>query len=107
MDKLDTVQYRTEDGLTPEQVEELRRLGAMGDAGIDTGAIPPAGAWRHTRRGPMTRAELERTRRFFRPVKEPVSIRLDAKVMHWFKGCGRGWRTEINRALRARIERNG
>jgi uncharacterized protein (DUF4415 family) len=111
MSKHDAVHYRPEGELMPEQVEELRRLEAMGDVGIDTKAIPPAPAeaWRHARRGPVTRAELEMMRRFFRPVKEPVSIRLDADILHWFKerSGGRGWQTEINRALRAHIERNG
>ena len=109
MRKRDVVHHEPAGDLKPEQAEELRRLEAMGDAGIDTGAIPPAPAeaWRHARRGPVTRAELETMRRFFRPVKEPVSFRLDADIRHWFKERGRGWQTEINRALRAHIERNG
>jgi uncharacterized protein (DUF4415 family) len=109
MRKRDAVHYQPEAGLTPEQVEEVRRLEAMGDADIDTGAIPPAPAeaWRHARRGPVTRADLDAMRQFFRPVKQPVSLRLDADVLHWFKERGRGWQTEINRALRAHIERNG
>jgi uncharacterized protein (DUF4415 family) len=40
-------------------------------------------------------------------VKQPVSIRLDADVLHWFKERGRGWQTAISQALRAHIERNG
>lgn len=111
MSKRDAVLYRPEGDLTPEQVEGLRRLEATGDAGIDAKAIQPAPAeaWRHARRGPVTRAELETMRRFVRPVKEPVSIRLDADVLHWFKerSGGRGWQIEINRVLRAHIERNG
>lgn len=104
------VRYEPPKELTPEQAEELRRLEAMGGAGIDTAAIPPAPAkaWRHARRGPVTQADLEAMRRFFRPVKEAVSIRLDADVLHWFKerSGGHGWQTEINRALRAHVERN-
>lgn len=109
MSKRDTVDYRLDSELTPEQVDELRRLEAMSDADIDTTAIPPATAeaWRHARRGPVTQAELAAMRPFFRPVKEPVSIRLDADVLRWFKQHGRGWQTAINRALRAHIERNG
>ena len=109
MSKRDTVDFRLEGELILEQIDELRRLEAMGDTGIDTTAIPPASAeaWRHARRGPVTQAELTAMRRFFRPVKEPVSIRLDADVLHWFKERGRGWQTAINKALRAHIERNG
>jgi uncharacterized protein (DUF4415 family) len=109
MSKRDMVDYRLEGDLTPEQTRELRRLEALGDADIDTSAIPsaPAEAWEHAQRGPVTQAELATMRRFFRPVKQPVSIRLDADVLHWFKERGRGWQTAINRALRAHIERNG
>ena len=89
MSKRDTVDFRLEGELTPEQIDELRRLEAMGDTGIDTAAIPPAPAeaWRHARRGPVTQAELTAMRRFFRPVKEPVSIRLDADVVALVQGA--------------------
>ena len=109
MRKHEAVQHRPEGDLSPEQAEEVRRLEAMGEVGIDTDAIPPAPAeaWRHARRGPVTRADLDAMRRFFRPVKQPVSLRLDADILHWFKERGRGWQTEINRALRAHMERNG
>ena len=109
MRKHEAVQHRPEGDLSPEQAEEVRRLEAMGEVGIDTDAIPPAPAegWRHARRGPVTPADLAAMRRFFRPVKQPVSLRLDADILHWFKERGRGWQTEINRALRAHIERNG
>ena len=42
----------------------MRRLEAMGEVGIDTDAIPPAPAeaWRHARRGPVTRADLDAMR---------------------------------------------
>ena len=99
------VQHRPEGDLTPEQAEELRRLEAMGEVGIDTDAIPPAPAeaWRHARRGPVTPADLDAMRRFFRPVKQPVSLRLDADILHWFKERGRGWQTEMTTAPCARI----
>ncbi len=109
MSKRELVDYQLEGELTAEQRDELRLLEGMGDTGIGTTAIPPAPheAWEHARRGPVTQAELAAMRRFFRPVKEPVSIRLDADVLHWFKERGRGWQTAINKALRAHIERNG
>ena len=58
----EAIQHRPEGDLTPEQAEELRRLEAMGDGGIDTDAIPPAPAeaWRHARRGPVTRRRSRR-----------------------------------------------
>jgi uncharacterized protein (DUF4415 family) len=37
---------------------------------------------------------------FYRPIKRPVTLRLDADVLAWFKKPGRGYQTRINRALR-------
>ena len=36
----------------------------------------------------------------YRPLKKPVTLRLDADVIAWFKKSGRGYQTRINRALR-------
>jgi|SRR5580704_16530703 len=36
----------------------------------------------------------------YRPIKKPVTLRLDADVIAWFKQSGRGYQTRINRALR-------
>ena len=38
--------------------------------------------------------------RWQRPVKQQVSLRLDADVLAWFQREGRGYQTRINRALR-------
>jgi uncharacterized protein (DUF4415 family) len=38
--------------------------------------------------------------RWYRPIKQPVTLRLDADVIAWFKARGRGYQTRINRALR-------
>jgi uncharacterized protein (DUF4415 family) len=37
---------------------------------------------------------------FYRPIKKPVTLRLDADVLAWFQRQGRGYQTRINRALR-------
>jgi uncharacterized protein (DUF4415 family) len=37
---------------------------------------------------------------WYRPIKKPVTLRLDADVLAWFKKSGRGYQTRINRALR-------
>jgi uncharacterized protein (DUF4415 family) len=37
---------------------------------------------------------------YFRPIKQPVTLRLDADILLWFKKQGRGYQTRINRALR-------
>ena len=36
----------------------------------------------------------------YRPVKKPVTLRLDADVLEWFRRDGRGYQTRINEALR-------
>lgn len=52
------------------------------------------------------RAAAEELRRspemaeMYRPIKRPVTLRLDADVIAWFKAQGRGYQTRINRALR-------
>jgi len=57
--------------LTPRQKRELEALAALPDDQIDTSDIPelPADAWEAAVRG-----------RFYRPVKQAVSMRLDADV---------------------------
>jgi uncharacterized protein (DUF4415 family) len=37
---------------------------------------------------------------YYKPIKKPVTLRLDADVLAWFKKQGRGYQTRINRALR-------
>ena len=41
----------------------------------------------------------------YRPLKRPVTLRLDADVLAWFKKDGRRYQTRINRALRKVMER--
>ena len=36
----------------------------------------------------------------YKPIKKPVTLRLDAGVLAWFRKQGRGYQTRINRALR-------
>jgi len=38
--------------------------------------------------------------RFYRPVKTPVSIRIDSDVLRWLKSKGEGHLTRINEILR-------
>jgi uncharacterized protein (DUF4415 family) len=71
----------------------LERLAAMPDEEIDTDDIPeaPAENWAFAIRPGL-----------YRPVKRHVTMRLDADVIEWFKARagGRGYQSEINRALR-------
>jgi len=36
----------------------------------------------------------------YRPVKKPVTLRVDADILAWFQRDGRGYQTRINQALR-------
>jgi uncharacterized protein (DUF4415 family) len=38
--------------------------------------------------------------KMYKPIKKPVTLRLDADVLAWFKTQGRGYQTRINGALR-------
>lgn len=42
---------------------------------------------------------------YYRPLKKPVTLRLDADVLAWFKKDGRRYQTRINKALRSLMER--
>jgi len=74
---------------------QLKQLAALTDDEPDTSDIPETSdaAWATAQRNP-----------FFRPRKEPVSLRLDMDVMHWLKSKGPGYQTEINAILRRQME---
>jgi len=38
--------------------------------------------------------------KFYRPIKEAVTLRLDADVLAWLKSGGPGYQTRINAVLR-------
>ncbi|HEY1805153.1 MAG TPA: BrnA antitoxin family protein [Terracidiphilus sp.] len=42
---------------------------------------------------------------FYRPLKKPVTIRIDADVLAWFQKDGNRYQTRINLALRRVMER--
>jgi uncharacterized protein (DUF4415 family) len=41
----------------------------------------------------------------YRPLKRPITVRVDADVLAWFKKDGRRYQTRINRALRSVMEK--
>ena len=78
--------------LTRQQRAELAALEALPDRDIDTSDNPEILDWSGARRGAL-----------YRPVKQQITLRLDADVVAWFKANvqgGRGYQTEINRVLR-------
>ena len=78
---------------TRKLTEEIAALAAMPDEEIDTSDIPEVTDWSKAVVG-----------RFYRPVKETVTIRLDADVLDWLKQGGKGYQTRINKILRAVME---
>ena len=47
---------------------------------------------------------LKQMKSLYRPLKSPVTLRLDADVLAWFKKDGRRYQTRINQALRRVME---
>jgi uncharacterized protein (DUF4415 family) len=81
--------------LTPKLQAELDALAAMPDSEIDATDMPPITDWSKAVRGP-----------FYRPIKRPLSLRVDADVIDWFQGQGQGYQTRMNFALREYVERH-
>ena len=82
-------------GMTPEIAANIAELEAKGDEDIDLSDIPEVTDWSGAVRGG-----------FYRPVKQQVTLRLDADLLHWFKTHEepRGYQTRINAALRRFVE---
>jgi uncharacterized protein (DUF4415 family) len=81
--------------LSPGLQAEAERLAASPDDGIDLSDMPERLDWTNAERG-----------KFYRPVKQQLTLRLDADVVHWFKthARGGGYQTRINQALRDYVE---
>jgi len=77
--------------LTVAQKAELETLAGLSDDQIDTSDIPPLpeAFWNSAVRNP-----------FYRPVKQQLTVRLDADVLAWLRSTGRGYQTKLNEILR-------
>jgi uncharacterized protein (DUF4415 family) len=91
------VSYRREPGepLSAEAQANLEELSQKRDREIDASDIPEwtDEMWKRAVRG---RDVLK----FFCPIKEAVSMRLDADVIAWLKKDGAGYQTRANKLLR-------
>ena len=72
---------------------DLARIDRMRDADIDYSDIPA-----------LDKTFLKKATVAWPPVKKQLTIRLDADVLDWLKGHGRGYQTRINRILRVVME---
>jgi len=73
--------------------KELAALARMPDDKIDLTDAPEVREWRGAVVG-----------KFYRPIKKPVTIRVDADVLAWLKRQGSGYQTRINKLLREAME---
>jgi uncharacterized protein (DUF4415 family)/uncharacterized DUF497 family protein len=76
------------------QAREIRALKRMRERDIDTTDIPATLDWSKAVVG-----------KFYRPIKKPLTIRVDADVLAWLKAQGKGYQTRINAILRTAMER--
>ena len=81
--------------MSARERKELAALEKMPDSAIDTSDIPEVTDWSKAQVG-----------RFYRPIKQPVTIRLDADVIAWFKQTAPQYQTAVNKVLRDYMEQN-
>lgn len=84
------------DKLTAKQTAELKALQELPDSRIDYSDAPPTKPeeWRDAVVG-----------KFYRPIKQQLTLRIDADVVDWFKKQGRGYQTRINDLLREAMKK--
>ena len=83
--------------LSERQRAELEALAALPEERIDTQDMPEVHDWTGASRG-----------LFYRPIKQQITLRIDADVLAWFKARaakGKGYQTDINSALRDYVQR--
>ena len=72
---------------------QIQQLVQMDDSKIDLSDAPEVEAPEKIYRG-----------RFYRPVKQLVSLRIDADVLAWFRGRGVKYQSYMNEVLRREAE---
>jgi uncharacterized protein (DUF4415 family) len=72
--------------------KELTTLAAKAESGIDFSDAPATieRDWHDAVRG-----------KFYRPVKQQLTVRIDADVVDWLKSQGKGYQSRLNEILRA------
>jgi len=79
---------------TKKQAKEIRALVRMKNSEINLEDAPPLAHWDRAVVG-----------KFYRPIKEPLTIRIDADVLAWLRSQGKGYQTRLNSLLREAMER--
>jgi uncharacterized protein (DUF4415 family) len=99
MRKRSTVRYELDPNkpLTEAEKAELHDLAVLPDEDIDTSDIPPLSDafWTRAVSNP-----------YYRPVKQQLTVRVDADVLAWLRSTGRGYQTKLNAILRQAMMRD-
>lgn len=82
--------------LTIDQLAEISKLVALPDADIDCSDAPELVNWDEAVIG-----------KFYRPLKQTITIRLDADVISWLKTGGKGYQSRANAILRQVMNQQG
>ena len=82
--------------ITDKQRRELQRLAARPGSQLDFSDAPEG----------SPRASDVEVGRFYQPIKQLVSLRVDADVLAWFRGQGKKYQTYMNKVLRREMQTN-
>jgi uncharacterized protein (DUF4415 family) len=77
----------------PESIrKELAALSAKPERDINFSDLPPTTRkdWAGAVRG-----------KFYRPIKQQLTVRIDADILEWLKSHGKGYQSRLNAILRA------
>jgi len=78
--------------MSKSMLQELSALKAMPETDIDFTDIPS------TQEQDWLGAERAK---FYRPVKQQLTVRVDADVLAWLKSQGKGYQSRLNEILRS------
>lgn len=89
------------------EARAARELSALArrDRTIDLTDAPelPEPSWKNPIRGLDAWLQTVRAGRLYKPVKQSVSMRLDADIVVWLKQNGPGYQTRANQILREKM----
>ena len=80
--------------LSDRERKELERLARMPDAEIDYSDSPAM----------KSRPARVQVGRFYKPIKQHISLRVDSDVLAWFRSRGKRYQTYMNEVLRREMQ---
>lgn len=79
--------------LSKKELAELAKLAQLPDSKVDFSDAPE-----------RTHSAKVLAGKFYRPVKQHISLRVDADVLAWLRGRGARYQTYINEVLRREMQ---